>query len=271
MKKILSVTLLPAVILAVFSGCFGGGTSTTEETVRVSGSTSMHRVASALLEGFAEVNSDIKTDLQAGGSSTGVSNMLDGISNIGNASRALKQEEVDKGAVPNVIALDAITLIANSSVTVTNLTKQQVNDIYTGKITNWKEVGGEDQNIVVIGREASSGTRSAFEEIVGIKDKIIGQELTETGTVKSSVASTEGAIGYISLEALDETVKTINFEGVKATIETVKNESYTLAREFVMATKSETSESVKKFLDFVYSDNGRAIIEKVGLVPVSRK
>jgi len=269
MKKILSVALLLTMITATFTGCFGDENT---ETLKISGSTSVDKVATALIEGFSEKNPDIKVDLQAGGSSTGINNMLDGISDIGNSSRNLKQEEIDKGAVGNVIALDAITLIANSSVNVTNLKQQQVADIYTGKITNWKDVGGNDLAIVIIGREASSGTRGAFEEIIGIENQAkYAQELPETGTVKSIVSTTDGAIGYISLESVDETVKTISFDSIKATLDTIRDNSYTLAREFLMTTKTETSDTVKKFLDFVYSEEGTNIIEQVGLVSVPRK
>lgn len=272
MKKLLVTILLLTFVSTTFSGCFGSLNvdDSTTKTLKISGSTSMDRVSTALVEGFSEKNEHIKTDLQAGGSSTGISNMLDGISDIGNASRELKQSEIDKGAVANVIALDAIILIVNKDVNITNLTKQQVKDIYTGKITNWNEVGGYDHEIVVVGRESSSGTRTAFENIIGIDEKIVGQELTETGTVKSSVAGTNGAIGYISLEAIDDTVKTVNFEGVKATIDTVKNNTYKLARNFSMVTKATKSEVTSNFLNYVYSSEGKAIIEKLGLVAVDR-
>ncbi|MGL5972322.1 MAG: phosphate ABC transporter substrate-binding protein [Oscillospiraceae bacterium] len=271
MKKTLSMSLALVITSVLLSGCFNNGSSD-KSTLKISGSTSMEKVSGALLEAYSGKNSKVTTDLQLGGSSSGVSNMLDGISDIGNASRSLKKEEIEKGAVAHVIGIDSIAVITHPSNTTKGLTTEQLADIYNGKITNWKEVGGNDQQIVVIGREASSGTRGAFEEILDIKDTVkYAQELAETGTVKSTVASTRAAIGYVSLDALDETVQALNFNSVKPSIETTKSGTYTLSRDFVMATKKELSGVAKDFFDFVYSEEGKSIIEKSGLVSVDKK
>ena len=204
------------------------------------------------------------------GSGTGIQSAIAGTADIGNSSRALKDEEKAEGLVENIVAIDGIAVVVDKANTVTNLTQDQLKQIYTGAITNWKEVGGADQQIVVIGREASSGTRGAFEEILEIEEKCkYAQELNETGAVMAAVAATPGAIGYVSLDNVDDSVIAVSLDGVAPSEDTVKDGSYALQRPFVMATKgevSEQSEAVKAVFDFINSEDGQAVIEAVGLV-----
>ena len=182
----------------------------------------------------------------------------------------LSDEEKAKGLEENIVAIDGIATITNKSNKVTNLTKDQLAKIYTGQITNWKDLGGQDEAIVVIGREAGSGTRGAFEELLGIEDQCqYAQELNETGAVLAKVAKTSGSIGYVSLDVLDDAVSPLQLDGVEPSEKTVKDGSYALQRPFVMATNgkiSEQSKQVQAVFDFINSDDGQKIIEKVGLV-----
>ncbi len=273
MKKI-GTLLLTLVLGMSLVGC--GGTDNSSQTSSVSGkvtlegSTSMEKFINGIKEGITEVYPNLQLEPQFTGSSAGIEAVASGKTMIGNSSRALKEEEKSQGIVENIVAIDGIAMVVDKNNTIENLTKQQLSDIYTGKITNWKDVGGADQKIVVIGREAASGTRGAFEEILGIEDQCkYANELNETGAVIAKVSSTPGAIGYVSLDMIDDTVKAINIDSVQATEETIKDGSYTLQRPFVMATKGEIkdqSEAVQAVFEFIESDNGQAIIEQVGLV-----
>ena len=239
-------------------------------TVSMSGSTSMEIVAKALGEAFTAVYPDVTVDVQLGGSSTGIQNALEGVSDIGNVSRALAEDET--GLVPHEIALDGIAMAINPANAVDSLTLDQVAGIYTGEITNWSEVGGEDMEIYVVGREAGSGTRDAFEEIVGISDMAqYDSEQTSTGSAKTTVATTPGAIGYVSFDSVDDTVKTLNINDVAISVETIQDGSYVLQRPFVMVTKegAELSDVAQAFLDYTLSDEGQAVCEQVGLVSVN--
>ena len=239
-------------------------------TVSMSGSTSMEVVAKALGEAFTAIYPDVTVDVQLGGSSTGIQNALEGVSDIGNVSRALAEDET--GLVPHEIALDSIAMAINPANAVDSLTLDQVAGIYTGEITNWSEVGGEDMEIYVVGREAGSGTRDAFEEIVGISDMAqYDSEQTSTGSAKTTVATTPGAIGYVSFDSVDDTVKTLNINDVAISVETIQDGSYVLQRPFVMVTKegAELSDVAQAFLDYTLSDEGQAVCEQVGLVSVN--
>jgi phosphate transport system substrate-binding protein len=228
----------------------------------------MEKVANALAEAFMEKNPGVTVDVQLGGSSVGVTDVIAGKVDIGNSSRELKDEETAQGAVANVICLDGIAVIANPKNAVEGLTKDQMIGIYTGEINNWSDVGGADAPIVVIGREASSGTRGAFEELLDIKDKCkLAQELNESGAVLTAVANTEGAIGYVSLDLVDDTVKALKVDEVEATEEQILAGNYILSRPFIMATKGElTNPAAKAFMDFVLGDEGREVIKGVGLI-----
>lgn len=252
------------------SDAAASGSGDVSGTVALNGSTSMEKLVNGLKEGIVETYPNLQLEPQFTGSSAGVEAVTNGTADIGDVSRALTDEEKAAGLVENIVALDGIAVVTDTANTATNLTTQQLKDIYTGKITNWSEVGGADQNIVVIGRESGSGTRDAFEEILDIADQCqLAQTLNETGAVAAAVQSTPGAIGYISLDALNDKVKALQLDGVAPSEETVKDGSYTLQRPFVMATKGEISEQsaqVQAVFEFINSDAGQEVISSVGLV-----
>ena len=252
------------------SDAAASGSGDVSGTVALNGSTSMEELVNGLKEGIVETYPNLQLEPQFTGSSAGVEAVTNGTADIGDVSRALTDEEKAAGLVENVVAIDGIAVITDTANTATNLTTQQLKDIYTGKITNWSEVGGADQNIVVIGRESGSGTRDAFEEILDIADQCqLAQTLNETGAVAAAVQSTPGAIGYISLDALNDKVKALQLDGVAPSEETVKDGSYTLQRPFVMATKGEISEQsaqVQAVFEFINSDAGQEVISSAGLV-----
>ena len=246
------------------SDAAASGSGDVSGTVALNGSTSMEKLVNGLKEGIVETYPNLQLEPQFTGSSAGVEAVTNGTADIGDVSRALTDEEKAGGLVENIVALDGIAVVTDTANTATNLTTQQLKDIYTGKITNWSEVGGADQNIVVIGRESGSGTRDAFEEILDIADQCqLAQTLNETGAVAAAVQSTPGAIGYISLDALNDKVKALQLDGVAPSEETVKDGSYTLQRPFVMATKGEISEQsaqVQAVFEFINSDAGQEVI-----------
>lgn len=298
MKKMTSVLMAGLLAAMTLASCGGNGASSTttessatessvasttessteessEETaalsgtVSMSGSTSMEIVAKALAESFSGIYPDVTVDVQLGGSSTGIQNALEGVSDIGNVSRDLAEDET--GLVGHEIALDGIGIAINPENPVENLTLDQIADIYTGEITNWSEVGGEDLEIYVVGREAGSGTRDAFESITGVGENAkYASEQTSTGSAKTTVATTPGAIGYVSFDSIDDTVKTVTVNDVAISVDTIKDGSYVLQRPFLMVTKegAELSDAAQAFLDYVLSDEGQAVCEQVGLVAV---
>lgn len=241
-------------------------------TVTMDGSTSMEELVNGLAEAIKEVYPNLTIEPQFTGSGTGIQSVADGKVDIGNSSRALKDEELAEGLVENIVALDGIAVIVNEENTVTNLTTNQLVSIYTGEISNWSEVGGEDEAIVVIGRESSSGTRGAFEEILGVEDACnYAQEINSTGAVVAGVQSTAGAIGYVSLEAISDAtgIAAVQLDGVECNTTTIADGSYTLQRPFVMATKgeiSEQSETVQAVFTYLESDAGQELVESFGLV-----
>ena len=236
------------------------------------GSTSMEKLANALSEAFMEEYPDVTVTAEFVGSGAGIEAVTNGTADIGNSSRSLKDEEKAAGVVENVVAIDGIAVCVDPANEVADLTKEQLTNIYNGTVTNWKEVGGADEPIIVIGREAGSGTRGAFEELVDLKDACkYANELDSTGAVIAKVASTPGAIGYASLDALDDSVKALSLEGVEATAENIKAGNYFLSRPFVMATKGEISgqnDLVQAWFDFVLGDEGQQIASEVGLITV---
>jgi phosphate transport system substrate-binding protein len=236
------------------------------------GSTSMEKLANALSEAFMEEYPDVTVTAEFVGSGAGIEAVTNGTADIGNSSRSLKDEEKAAGVVENVVAIDGIAVCVDPANEVADLTKEQLTNIYNGTITNWKEVGGADEPIIVIGREAGSGTRGAFEELVDLQDACkYANELDSTGAVIAKVASTPGAIGYASLDALDDSVKALSLEGVEATAENIKAGNYFLSRPFVMATKGEISEQndlVQAWFDFVLGDEGQQVASEVGLITV---
>ena len=241
-------------------------------SVSMAGSTSMEKLANAAAEAFMAKYPGVTVTAEFTGSGAGIESVLAGSVDIGNSSRNLKDEEKSAGAVENIVAIDGIAVVTDAANTVEDLTKDQLISIYTGETKNWKELGGEDQAIVVIGREAGSGTRGAFEELLGIEDACAyANELDSTGAVMAKVAATPGAIGYVSLDVLDDTVKALKLEGVEATEETIKAGEYFLSRPFVMATNGavdQQSEATQAFLGWMASDEGKEVIKGVGLITV---
>ena len=241
-------------------------------SISMVGSTSMEKLANALSEAFMEEYPDVTVTAEFVGSGAGIEAVTNGTADIGNSSRSLKDEEKAAGVVENVVAIDGIAVCVDPANEVADLTKEQLTNIYNGTFTNWKEVGGADEPIIVIGREAGSGTRGAFEELVDLVDGCkYANELDSTGAVIAKVASTPGAIGYASLDALDDSVKALSLEGVEATAENIKAGNYFLSRPFVMATKGEISEQndlVQAWFDFVLGDEGQQIASEVGLITV---
>ena len=243
-------------------------------TISMVGSTSMEKFANALSETFMEKYPKVTVTAEFVGSGAGVEAAANGTADIGNASRNLKDEEKAKGIAENIVAIDGIAVVVDPSNTVEDLTKDQLAGIYDGTVTNWKDVGGNDAPIVVVGRESGSGTRTAFEELLELEDKCkYANELDSTGAVMAKVASTPGAVGYVSLDVLDDTVKAVKLEGAEPTEENIKAGTYFLSRPFVMATKGEISEQndlVKALFDFIYSEEGADLVKSVGLISVEK-
>lgn len=277
MKKVLSMGLALAAALSL-TACGGGSTSSSGESlsgkVSLNGSTSMEKYVTALGEGFKEKYPDMTVETQFTGSSAGLQALIDGQCDIADSSRSLTPAEKKKGLVENVVAIDGIAISLNKKNKVNNVTSKQLADIYTGKITNWKQLGGADEKIVVIGRESASGTRAAFEELLKVENKCkYAQELDNTGAVVAKCASTTGAIGYVSLDAVDNTIKTAKLNGVDATESNIKAGTYKLSRPFVMATKGAISKQNKKvqaIFKYVNSDEGQKILKKVGLISAKK-
>ena len=236
------------------------------------GSTSMEKLANAAREAFMIKYPSVMVNAEFIGSSAGVEAVLAGTTDIGNASRNLKESEISSGAVENIVAIDGIAVIIDKSNSVTNLSTDQLKQIYTGSVNNWSQIGGPDLPIVVIGRESGSGTRSAFEEILEIEDQAeYSNEINSTGGVMAKVASTPGAIGYVSLDIINDTVVPVQINEVEPTEENIKAGSYSLSRPFVMATKGEISEQndvVQAFFEYLSSEEGKELVKAVGLVPV---
>lgn len=241
-------------------------------TITMAGSTSMEKLANAVAESFMEKYPNVTVTAEFTGSSAGIESVLAGSVNIGNASRNLKDSEKESGAVENIVAIDGIAVVTDANNAVSELSKEQLISIYTGQITNWSELGGADSAIVVVGREASSGTRGAFEELLEIEDMCAyANELDSTGAVMAKVAATPGAIGYVSLDVIDESVKALALEGVEATVENIKAGNYFLSRPFVMATKGEISAQdavVQELFNYLASEEGKAVVQAVGLITV---
>lgn len=239
-------------------------------SIRMVGSTSMEKLANALAESFMEKHQNVNVTVEFVGSAAGIQAVLSESADIGNSSRHLKEEEKDKGAVENIVAIDGIAICVDPANRVRGLTKRQLTDIYTGAVTNWSQVGGEDFPIVVIGHEAGSGTREAFEELLAAEDSCVyANELASSGAVLARIASTPGAIGYVSLDVADESVIALALDNVEPTAENIKAGNYFLSRSFVMVTKGEIdeqSELIRAWFDYVLGEEGRAVTARVGLI-----
>ena len=239
-------------------------------TIKLAGSTSMEKLCEAMSESFMEKNPGVTVTVEYTGSGAGLESLAAGSVDIGNASRGLKDEEKASGEVENIVAIDGIAVITNKSCSIKDVTSKDLAKIYSGEITDWDELGGKEQPIVVIGREAGSGTRDAFEELLEVKDGCVyAQELDSTGAVLAKVAATPGAIGYVSLDVVDDTVSGLKIDGVEPTEEEILAGKYMLQRPFVMATKGEISgqnELVQAWFNYINSDDGKEVIKQVGLI-----
>ena len=265
MKKFFGLLTVVVLAICMLVGC------APKETVSTDGSTSMNKVIGALGEAF-EADTGITVSYNATGSGAGIPAVFEGRCDIGLSSRRLKDEERAKGRDETILAYDGIAIIVNSQNPVNGLDLETIAKIYTGEITNWKEVGGNDRQIVLIGREAGSGTRDGFESITGTEGKCkYRQELTSTGDVITSVASNADAIGYASLASVKDTVKAVTVGGVVPSEETVKNGTYVVQRPFVLVTKKgvKLSDSAQKFFDYATSEAANEIISSAGVVPAN--
>ncbi|MCI7637058.1 MAG: phosphate ABC transporter substrate-binding protein [Oscillibacter sp.] len=282
MKKFLTLALTAVMALSLLTACGskndnsadtntdGSNTETTlSGTVSTDGSTSMEKVINSLGESFMAMNKDVKFTYNPTGSGSGIQAVSEGRCDIGLSSRALKDDEKASGLVETVVALDGIAIVVNPENPVSDLDIDTIAKIYTGEITNWKDVGGNDAEIVLIGREAGSGTRDGFESITDTKDACqYRQELTSTGDVINTVSQNPDAIGYASLSAVGESVKALTVGGVEATEATVKDGSYVVQRPFVLVTKEGTklSPAAQAFFDYALSADAASIIAAAGAV-----
>lgn len=266
MKKLTGLILIIAIAVMALAGC---AAQTAEGTVSTDGSTSMEKVIGALGEAYMANNSGVTFTYNPTGSGSGITAVSQGRCDIGLSSRALKDEEKAQGLTETVLAYDGIAIIVNPSNTVSDLTIEQIAAIYTGEITNWSEAGGSDAAIVLIGREAGSGTRDGFESITGTTEKCAyRQELTSTGDVIATVAQNPDAIGYASLASIKDSVKALSVGGIMPTEGTVKDGSYVIQRPFVLVTKSGTalSKTAQAFYDYIISAQAASIISAAGAV-----
>ena len=275
MKKIITILCAVVMALSLFAGCgqkANDNGTTTGGTVSTDGSTSMEKVIGALGESFMEANSGTTFTYNPTGSGSGIQAVSEGRCDIGLSSRALKDDEKASGLKETTLALDGIAIIVNPQNPIQDLTLEQIAKIYTGEITNWKDVGGNDAEIVLIGREAGSGTRDGFESITDTKDACqYRQELTSTGDVITTVSQNPNAIGYASLAAIKDSVKALTVNGVAPTEAAVKDGTYLVQRPFVLVTKEgvSLSETAQKFFDFATSADAASIISAAGAVPVA--
>lgn len=278
MKKIISLMVVAVLLVAALTGCGTTNTDTPKDngqvsgTVSTDGSTSMEKVIGFLSEAYMEENSAVKVTYNPTGSGSGIKAVQAGSCDIGLASRDLKPEEATD-LNGTVVAIDGIAMIVNKENPVKDLTIEQIAALYKGEITNWSEVGGADAPVVLIGREAASGTRDGFESITDTEDACkYNQELTSTGDVVQTVSSNPNAIGYASLASVKDTVKLISVEGVTPSTETIQNGSYKIQRNFVMVTKknAELSPAAKSFFEFATSSAADEWIIEAGAVPVKR-
>ena len=278
-KKRITAGALAALLLLVFLiGRYDGvwklhrksASPSPAQTVVMAGSTSMEKFANMLAECYREAHPGVTVTAEFTGSSAGVQAVLSGRADIGLSSRPLTTAEEASGAAAYVIAMDGIAVITDRDNPVTALTTKQLADIYTGQIRDWQELGGRKQPIVVAGREAGSGTRSAFEELLGIEDRCYyANELDSEGAMLARIASTPGAVGYVSFDVLNDTVCALSLDGVEATAERVKTGSYPLCRSFLLVTKGELEEQsrqVQEIFAYLQTEEGRKLMRDAGLI-----
>ncbi|MED4532022.1 phosphate ABC transporter substrate-binding protein [Metabacillus fastidiosus] len=272
-----TIGLLVLSLAAILSACGmsdeskEGSSSKNKYTLSISGSTSVGPLTEKLADKYEEKN-EINIEVNQIGSSAGITNATNGVSEIGMSSRDLKEEEKKNGLKESIIAYDGIVVVTHPSNKVKNLTMEQVKQIFTGKVTNWKELGGDDMEIVVVSREDGSGSRDAFQEIV---DYTSG-ELVRTaivasgnGNIKTTVATNKHAVGFISFEYIDDSISTVDINGVEATAENVLQQKYSLSRPFLFVYKEEyLNDEGQKFIDYILSPEGQAIVSETGVIPL---
>jgi phosphate transport system substrate-binding protein len=262
-------------------GVDGDGNSNSKGTIVIAGSTSVQPLSEELAEAFMKEHKDIDIEIQGGGSGQGIKAVQSGIADLGALSRELTDEE--KASTPEmyVIANDGVAVIVNKNTKVDNLTLDQLKKVFTGEVTNWSQVGGDNQPIVVVSREAGSGTRTAFTEITGVaskdangdeKDNTVASALIQgsTGAVTQTVSGTAGAIGYVSLGSLDDSVKALKIEGIEISEEAVASGTYPISRPFIYVSAAKPSAIVQSWIDFVLSDKGQKIVAESGFVTITR-
>lgn len=268
MKRIAPIALAALLTLGLLSGCGRSAAG----TVATDGSTSMEKVIGALGEQFMADNSGVSFTYNPTGSGSGISAVSQGRCDIGLSSRVLKDEETAAGLVGTVLAYDGIAVIVSPENPVSGLSLDEIRAVYTGEISNWSQLGGTDAAIVVIGREAGSGTRDGFESITDTADRCVyRQELTSTGDVITSVSRNPDAIGYASLASVGSDVKTLTVDGTAPSESSVKDGSYVIARPFVLVTRADTalSQTAQSFFDYATSADASGLISAAGAVPVN--
>jgi phosphate transport system substrate-binding protein len=268
--------LLVLFIMAVLSACNNSNNDTdakdtSSSRISISGSTSVGPLAEKIADKYMDKH-DVKIEINQIGSSAGITNATTGVSEIGMSSRDLKEEEKASGLVETIIAYDGIVVVTHPSNKVKNLTMDQVKQIFTGEVTNWKELGGDDLEIVVVSREDGSGSRDAFQEIVGYTSgKLVRTSIIASGNgnIKTTVATNKHAVGFISFEYIDSSISTININGVEATAENVLQEKYSLSRPFLFVHKEDTlTDAGQQFIDYILSPEGQAIVAETGAIPI---
>ncbi len=286
-KNLLLVGCITGMMLMTVTGCGGNQTASEGQetaegmsgTVVIAGSTSVQPLSEVIAEEFMNKNTGVVVEVQGGGSGQGIKSITEGISDIGSLSRNVKDEEKSEISEEITIAMDGIAVVVNHKTKIEDLTIDQIKDIYTGKITNWSEVGGENEEIVVVTREEGSGTRGAFTEITGVLSKdASGTEVDgttvnalvqpSTGAVKHTVANTPNSIGYVSLGSMDNSVKAVKVEGIEATSENVIAEAYKISRPFIYVTGGEISAEAQAYIDFALSEDGQNLVQENGFIPV---
>lgn len=265
-KRVFSYLVALTLGIATLTGC--AGSSTTKGTkISIVGSTTVAEPMEKLIEEYKQVDTNSNIEVQGNGSSAGIKAAISGTADIGMSSRGLSEDEKKAGLTETTIAYDGITIVVHPTNGVTNLTLQQVKDIYEGKIKNWSEVGGNDSLIIVVTREAGAGTRGAFEEIVGLIDENKGSTIVDTalvaegtGSVMATVASKEGAIGFGSLGYLNDTVKPVAIDGITPSAETVKSGEYMIARPLILVTSAEIKQEAQEVVDFILGEAGQKVL-----------
>ena len=275
-KSILVVTVISLLVLIAACGTTTDNSDNSankgSETLSISGSTSVGPLVEKLADAYKDKNTNVKIEVNQIGSSAGITNAISGVSEIGMSSRDLKQEEKDAGLTETIVAYDGIVVVTHPSNKVKDLTMEQVKQIFTGEVTNWSELGGDDMEIVVVSREDGSGSRDAFQEIVGYSSGELTREAiiaSGNGNIKTTVATNKHAVGFISFEYIDESIATLKINGVESTAENVLNNTYSLSRPFLFVHKeSEISRAGTDFIDYILSEEGQKIVAGTGAIPV---